>query len=76
MGEGNCESKLARDSGVSLFTARHLDVSQGPLREIWGEFRPLSRVPGLYNPLQSVLTDQREGKALQMKGEAEAETSD
>ena len=30
-GEGNCESKLLRDNGESIFAARQLDVSQGPL---------------------------------------------
>ena len=28
---GDCESKLPRDSGKSIFAARHQDVSQGPL---------------------------------------------
>ena len=36
--EGNCESKLPRDSGESIFAARHQDVSQGPLG---GEFNNL-----------------------------------
>ena len=30
-GEGNCESKIAARQGVSIFAARHQDVSHGPL---------------------------------------------
>ena len=32
-GEGNCKSKLSQDSGETIFSARHQDVSQGPLPE-------------------------------------------
>ena len=47
LGEGNCESKIARDSGESIFAARHQDVSQGPLGS-WesqnGGLRPHSAI--------------------------------
>ena len=39
MSEGNSSQKLSRDSGESIFAARHQGVSQGPLGSLWREFK-------------------------------------